>query len=126
MKSLFILIFIVTLSATPSAFAAHGGKHTHDHSEDSAEPAVEKGDVKKLDCDNAVQVKVNGLVCDFCARALEKVFSKREEVDHIRVNLAEGKVTVAMKPGSTMDDATVKELITNSGYDVSGMSKGCL
>lgn len=119
MKPLFNIVFMVTVVTASAAFAAHGSNHSPDAT------TTTPSDVKKLDCTNVVQVSVNGLVCDFCARALEKVFSKREEVDHIRVNLTEGKVTVAMKPGVSMDDETVKELITNSGYDVSNISKGC-
>lgn len=63
-----------------------------------------------------IAAKVNGLVCDFCARATEKVFMKRDEVADIDVNLDTGIVTIALKPGASLDDATVKKLIADSGY----------
>ncbi len=65
-----------------------------------------------------VLIKVNGLVCDFCARALEKVFSKRDEVANIAVDLSKAEVRVTMKPNQTLDDATLTSLITDSGYNV--------
>ena len=38
-------------------------------------------DSGNLECakKNLVNVEVNGMVCDFCARALEKVFSKNKK-----------------------------------------------
>ena len=65
-----------------------------------------------------ITVKVNGLVCDFCARATEKVFAKEKAVEKIKVDLDAGLVTIIIKPNQTMDDATIKTLINNSGYDV--------
>ena len=72
-----------------------------------------------------VDVKVNGLVCDFCARALEKTFGKQEEVQGISVDLDSGSVHVVMKAGKMMDDATLRQLITDSGYDVQSIERDC-
>ena len=76
-------------------------------------------------CEDTINVKVNGLVCDFCARALEKVFGKRDDVSGINVDLDNGLVKVAMKPGQTIDDETLTKLITDSGYNVAAIDKGC-
>lgn len=76
-------------------------------------------------CENITNVKVNGMVCDFCARALEKVFSKRDEVEAIKVDLDAGVVRITTKPNQTIDDASINELITDSGYDISAIEKGC-
>jgi Copper chaperone len=67
---------------------------------------------------NAVYVDVNGLVCDFCARALERVFGKQEEVSDISVDLESKVVTVRFNEGQSLDDETVRTLITDSGYNV--------
>lgn len=72
-----------------------------------------------------VEVKVNGLVCDFCAQALEKTFGKRAEVDSIKVDLDNGMVHIAYKQGQSLPDAEVTRLITDSGYAVESMQKGC-
>lgn len=76
-------------------------------------------------CADTINVKVNGLVCDFCARALEKVFGKRDDVADINVDLDNGLVNVAMKPGQTIYDETLTRLITDSGYNVREIQKGC-
>lgn len=65
-----------------------------------------------------VIVQVNGLVCDFCARALEKVFSKQEEVNTIDVNLDTKNIMIEFNDNQTIAEEKIKELITNSGYDV--------
>lgn len=65
-----------------------------------------------------VKVDVNGLVCDFCARALEKVFGKQEAVDSININLDEKQIAIHFKEGQSLDDETIKQLITDSGYNV--------
>lgn len=66
----------------------------------------------------AINITVNGLVCDFCARALEKVFSKRPEVDSINVDLDKALVQIFIKNEKDIDDKTLTELITDSGYNV--------
>ena len=67
---------------------------------------------------NSVNVDVNGMVCDFCARALEKVFSKKQEVAAIDVDLDNGKISINFNDGANLEDSTIQKLVTNSGYDV--------
>ena len=57
-------------------------------------------------------------MCDFCARALEKVFGKREEVDSINVDLDNALVQIFVKENRSIDDDILTELITDSGYNV--------
>lgn len=68
-------------------------------------------------------VDVNGLVCDFCARALEKVFSKQEAVESIDVNLDTKIITVLFKDGQDLSDAVITTLVQDSGYDVVGVRR---
>ena len=70
-----------------------------------------------------VNVTVNGLVCDFCARALEKVFSKRKEVDSINVDLDNALVQIFVKQDESIDDETLTKLITDSGYNVTKIER---
>ncbi len=92
-----------------------------------AEQATTRNTQQPLDalCHDTIYIKVDGLVCDFCARALEKLFGKRADVNTIKVDLDNGMVTVSMKPGQNIDDATLSKLITDSGYNVRNISKGC-
>lgn len=70
-----------------------------------------------------VRVKVNGMVCDFCARAIEKVFTKEEAVSSVTVDLTQKLITVRLKDGQTLDDERVTALVTDSGYAVAGIER---
>ncbi len=123
MKKLIYSLGLFLLFSSQS-FAANG--KSHDHSKDVNSPTL--SDSKKTSnaaCKNKIEVEVNGLVCDFCARAIEKVFSKREEVSAINVDLDVGKVTIAMKGDKSIDDVKIKKLITDSGYSVVKINRGC-
>ena len=76
----------------------------------AAEADAHKGEV--------VHVSVNGLVCDFCARALEKVFGRQEAVSDIDVNLDNKMITINFNERQMLDDETITQLITDSGYNV--------
>ncbi len=71
-----------------------------------------------------VYVDVNGLVCDFCARALEKVFGRQDEVDAINVDLDNKVITIHFEEGQSLDEATISELVADSGYDVRAIRYG--
>ena len=75
-------------------------------------------DLKKL------QISVNGLVCDFCARSIEKIFSKKESVERINVNLEKMLITIFLKDGEFLYDDEIKKLIKDSGYDVREINRG--
>lgn len=74
--------------------------------------------------DHDITVNVFGLVCDFCAQAIEKVFMKREEVEGVDVDLDSFEVTIDLKDGADIDDETVTKLITDSGYTVNEIVRG--
>jgi copper chaperone CopZ len=70
-----------------------------------------------------VTVKVNGLVCDFCARSIEAMMRKRPDVDRVHVDLGKGEVHLGLKASSTLDDATLRKLVTDSGYAVTAIER---
>ena len=63
-------------------------------------------------------VKVNGMVCDFCARAVTKVFTKNERVDAVDVDLDAGAIIFETNGCARLDEATIKEMVHYSGYDL--------
>ena len=63
-----------------------------------------------------IRTTVNGMVCAFCATGIEKTFRKQSEVESVKVDLKEKLVTIKTKPGETLTDAKVKEIVTYSGY----------
>ena len=70
-----------------------------------------------------VTIGVNGMVCDFCAIALEKVFNEKEEVKKIEVSLEDKAVRVFLKEGQNLDDDALREMVVNSGYNVRDITR---
>ena len=70
-----------------------------------------------------IDIKVNGLVCDFCARTIEKTFMRTGQVENMEVDLAKGDVRVTTKPGAEISDEKITELITDAGYNVKGITR---
>ena len=90
--------FALALAATPALADEH-----------AMEPAqiVEMADVS---------VGLNGLVCDFCATALKKVFSKQKTVAHTYVDLDTKLLSVVFKDGESMSDEELRKLVKKAGY----------
>ena len=63
-----------------------------------------------------IHTTVNGMVCAFCATGIEKTFRKQPEVESVKVDLPSKQVTIKTKPGTTLSDAKIKEVVTYSGY----------
>ena len=60
-------------------------------------------------------VNVNGMVCDFCARGIEKTFMKSGNVKKVDVDLEAGKVLIAYALGAKINFREIKEKITANG-----------
>jgi copper chaperone CopZ len=63
-----------------------------------------------------ITTTVNGMVCAFCATGIEKTFRKQPEVATVKVDLPNKLVVISTKPGKTLTDAKIKEVVTYSGY----------
>jgi copper chaperone CopZ len=60
---------------------------------------------------------IDGLVCDFCARSMEKVFGKQQEVESVTVNMDKRLVILKFKSGNALNDAQIKQFIQDAGYN---------
>ena len=65
-----------------------------------------------------ITTNVNGMVCAFCATGIEKTFRKQPEVATVKVDLPRKRVVITTKPGKTLSDAKIKEVVTYSGYSM--------
>ena len=75
-----------------------------------------------------IKIEVEGMVCDFCAQSIEKVFLKQPGVEKVDVNLEVGKVIVKMADVFQDDedgisDKRIKQLFLDAGYDVSSIKR---
>ena len=78
---------------------------------------------QEQDISSDIEVSVKGLVCDFCAQSITKLFGKEESVEAIDVNLDKGIIKIDLKDGHKMDDTKITKLITDSGYNVEGINR---
>ena len=67
---------------------------------------------------------VLGVVCDFCALAMNKIFSKREEVAAIYVDLDTKALSLVLAPGTSMSDQTIADLAVQAGYRIAEVRRG--
>ena len=66
----------------------------------------------------SVKVRVNGMVCAFCAQGIEKRLSKLPATQSVFVDLKQKIVAVEAKEGQTLDTKTISAEIVDAGYDV--------
>ena len=110
--SLSILIFISTFAL---ANEQNHSNHNHDHTQ-SNQIEVQAGSIDPNG--TLMTVAVEGMVCDFCAQAIEKVFMKREEVAGITVNLDDQNVIISLKSEKDIENTIIEELFLNAGYNI--------
>jgi mercuric ion binding protein len=70
-----------------------------------------------------ITTSVNGMVCAFCATGIEKTFRKQPEVATVKVDLTKKRVIITTKPGKTLSDAKIKEVVTYSGYTMGSIAR---
>ena len=76
-------------------------------------------------CEDQIKLQIKGMVCDFCAGSMKKVFKKQKGFSGIDVNLDTGQVVVSMQKGKTLDNSLIKKLIKDAGYSLTNIQKGC-
>jgi copper chaperone CopZ len=70
-----------------------------------------------------ITTTVNGMVCAFCATGIEKTLRKQPEVATVKVDLPKKRVVIRTKPGQTLSDAKIKEIVTYSGYTMGKINR---
>ncbi len=65
-------------------------------------------------------VDVNGMVCDFCARGIEKTFYRDEMVKKIRVSLESGKVLIAYSNSKKISFEEIAKIFLDNGQTAVG------
>lgn len=65
-----------------------------------------------------IVVHVKGMVCDFCAQAIEKVMSKEPGISNVKISLDDQTVTFTPDHDVKVSDEFITDLMVDSGYDV--------
>jgi len=71
-----------------------------------------------------VQIKVDGMTCDFCVNSVTKKLSNAKEIENITVDLEKGLVHFNVKKGSKVDKKKYMELVEKAGYDAREIKVG--
>lgn len=67
-------------------------------------------------------VKVNGMVCAFCAQGIEKKFKSEKAVEKINVSLENHVVKLQLKEGQALSDERIRTLLKEAGYTVEAIN----
>ena len=62
-----------------------------------------------------ITIHVKGLVCDFCARSVEKTFGKNKAIESILVDLDNGIISLNLKVDASVSDEEIANLVESSG-----------
>lgn len=120
MKLLLILFLSMGWAAESKEVGAHKNmdhkahKHKQGHN-------MEAG-LKALKPTMAI-IKVQGMVCAFCAQGIEKNFNKRKEVKKTDVDLDKMEVTVHFNKGMSLDKKNMEEIVKGAGFAFKGLKK---
>ena len=91
------------------------------HHTDGAPAKMQAGHINPTG--TLVEIGVNGLVCDFCVRALEKVFMKRGEIAVMYVNLDDKRILFSFHNDADINDEALRKLFTDAGYSVTTITR---
>lgn len=70
-----------------------------------------------------IEMKVNGLVCGFCAQGIEKTLRRNPATADVVVSLENRLVAVATRDGQDIADGELKKALQDSGYDVKSIAR---
>jgi copper chaperone CopZ len=129
MKKLFLLsIFtLITWAENPHNHMHHSHEgHLHEQLVDGKKLEVDPirfdNFVMGLENSQIAIVNVKGMVCDFCARGIEKTFKKDTNVKKIDVDLSKGKVLIAYNNNKKIKFDEIKEKILINGQNAIDMA----
>ena len=129
--SLLSILFISASNLASAENAAHEANGDHGHM--SHQSAGITGEVSNAEVINSKRferlvndrpsytvavVSVNGMVCDFCARGVEKAFAKDPDVMKIDVDLELGSVLIAYGSEVQPSERDIDKRIRSNGLDV--------
>ena len=101
--------------------------HDHSHvdvdgSKTKIDPVKYNNFVRDLSGGQVAIVDVKGMVCDFCARGIEKTFYDDKEVKKVSVDLRSGKVLVAYSDNKKIDIDEIKNIFLINGQTATNVT----
>jgi len=109
----------------------HGAEHDHGANHEHGDMGMNAATITHTDEISTalanggapVVVDVLGVVCDFCATAMNKIFSKRDEVAAIYVDLDKKTLSLVITDGSDLSDKQIEKLAKQAGYRIAAIRR---
>jgi len=126
---LFVIIGSISVAAQDHAMHdmdAHDHEgHLHDTMVDGklleVDPERFDAFVLNLKDKQVAIISVSGMVCDFCARGIEKTFTRDKSVLKVDVDLSGGKVLIAYGKEKNIDFEEIKMKIMSNGQNATDL-----
>ncbi len=67
-------------------------------------------------------LRVDGLACPFCAYGVEKQLRAVDGVQTVETDIKTGTVTIDMRAGATLDEATARKAVEAAGFTFRGLN----
>lgn len=67
---------------------------------------------------DAIRVKVDGMVCSFCAQGINKKFKAEPRLEMVKVDLDAKSIELVTKNDKTLTDQEITKVIEDSGFNV--------
>ena len=137
MNKYFLLALIVLTNITYAMDNNHGSHSQEGHQQDNQQHKSDSGvDDSLVPLDEKMYtsfisninegqiaiIDVNGMVCDFCARGIEKTFYKDEMVKKIKVSLESGKVLIAYSNDKNVSFEEIANIFLMNGQTAVGFT----
>ena len=120
-RLLFLTILSVNFINSDEDHNMHQHSHSHDIYVQGEKLEVDEKRFKNfldgLTNSQVAIVNVNGMVCDFCARGIEKTFVKDKAVKRIDVDLERGKVLIAYTKEKEINFDEIRNKILANGQN---------
>ena len=116
------LLFILLMSVN-FIFSDENHNHSHHHDVYVQGEKLEvdqerfKTFLNGLSNSQVAVVNVNGMVCDFCARGIERTFVRDKTVKKVDVDLERGKVLIAYTKDKEINFEDIKNKILANGQN---------
>ena len=71
----------------------------------------------------SVRLKVDGMVCPFCAYGLEKRLQEIASIDAVLIRISDGLVQIRTKENQELTDAALEDAVKKSGFSLTGIER---
>ena len=120
-----VMLLFATASIVADNENADHAMHQADVFVDGSTVDIDPEQIKQFTSDlqggQVAVVSVMGMVCDFCARGIEKTFKRDKSVAKVDVDLSKGKVLIAFDTEEPIDRAEIDRKILANGQNVTAV-----